>query len=110
MDELKIDGAVFYGYTIPISKGAILLIRGGKGMLGCGYFSLDTAEKLGDAMAIVSGVKSYDDMLELLRQAYPMPKNKVPGKMDLNLHSLPESVLWDEEGFKRFEKCFGPGV
>ena len=54
--------------------------------------------------------ESYDDMLELLRQACPMPKNKVPGKMDLNLHSLPDSVLWDEEGFKRFEKCFGPGV
>jgi len=69
MDELKIDGAVFYGYTIPISKGAILLIRGGKGMLGCGYFSLDTAEKLGDAMAIVSGVKSYDDMLEAVVKA-----------------------------------------
>ena len=58
---------------------------------------------------IIDG-ESYDDMLKLLRQAYPMPKNKVLGKMDLNLYSLPESVLWDEEGFKRFEKCFGPGL
>ena len=63
MDELNIGGAAFYGYTIPIRRGAILLIRGGKGMLGCGYFSLDAAVKFGDALAIVSGVKNYDDML-----------------------------------------------
>ena len=63
MDELNIEGAVFYGYTIPIRRGSILLIRGGKGMLGCGYFSLEAADKFGDALAIVSGVSNYDNML-----------------------------------------------
>jgi len=49
-------------------------------------------------------------MLELLRQAYPIPEKERAGQMDLTLHTLPEEVLWDEEGYKRFEKCFGPGV
>lgn len=42
----------------------MLLIQGGKGMLGCGYLNVDTAEKLGDALAVVTGVKSYEDMLK----------------------------------------------
>lgn len=58
---------------------------------------------------IIDG-ESYYDMLELLRQAYPRPEKKCAGQMDLKLNTLPESVLWDEEGYKRFEKCFGPGV
>jgi uncharacterized protein YunC (DUF1805 family) len=33
-------------------------------MLGCGYLSVEAAERLGDALAIVTGVKSYEDMLK----------------------------------------------
>ena len=31
-------------------------------------------------------------------------------KIDLNLPVVPDILLWDEEGLKRFEKCFGLGV
>ena len=31
--------------------------------MGCGYLSTETADKLGHALAIVTGVASYDDML-----------------------------------------------
>ena len=31
--------------------------------LGCGYFSLETAEKVGDAAVIVTGVKNFEEML-----------------------------------------------
>ena len=31
-------------------------------MLACGYVKVETADKLGDALAIVTGVNSYDDM------------------------------------------------
>jgi uncharacterized protein YunC (DUF1805 family) len=31
--------------------------------LACGYFDIETANKLGEAVAIVTGVKNYDDML-----------------------------------------------
>ena len=63
MDNLEIDGMPFRGDIIPLKTSAILLIQGTNGMLGCGYLSTETADKLGHALAIVTGVASYDDML-----------------------------------------------
>ncbi len=40
------------------------MINAPKGMLACGYISMDAAEKFGDALVIVRGVSSYDDMLK----------------------------------------------
>jgi uncharacterized protein YunC (DUF1805 family) len=61
---LTIGSYQFRADTIPLRSGSLLLIQGSKGMLGCGYLSVDTAEKLGDALAVVTGVKSYEDMLK----------------------------------------------
>ena len=63
MDKIKIDGLEFSGTTVELLQGKLLIIQGKVGMLGCGYFNLAVADKLGSAMAIVSGVKCYDDML-----------------------------------------------
>ncbi len=63
MDKVVIDGIEFQGSTLPLLQGSLLIIQGRNGMLGCGYFNLATADKLNSAMAIVSGVKNYDDML-----------------------------------------------
>ncbi len=63
MDKIKIDGVEFDAYTIPTTNATMLLIRSSLGMLACGYIKVETAEKLGDALAIVTGVSSYDDML-----------------------------------------------
>ncbi len=63
MDTVTIDGIAFQAHCIALQHGSLLLIQGQQGMLGCGYFNIETAEKLHDALAIVSGVKNYDDML-----------------------------------------------
>ena len=63
MDRIEIDGLEFSGTTVELLQGKLLLIQGKIGMLGCGYLNLSVADKLGSAMAIVSGVKCYDDML-----------------------------------------------
>ena len=63
MDKIEIDGLEFSGTTVELLQGKLLIIQGKAGMLGCGYFNLAVADKLGSAMAIVSGVKCYDDML-----------------------------------------------
>jgi uncharacterized protein YunC (DUF1805 family) len=62
-DTIILDGNQFEGYAIPSGNTFILVIKAKNGFLGCGYISLETAEKVGDAVAIVSGVKSFDDML-----------------------------------------------
>lgn len=41
----------------------LLVISGPKGCLTCGYLSMDSFERNGDAAAIVRGVDTYEDML-----------------------------------------------
>jgi uncharacterized protein YunC (DUF1805 family) len=49
---------------LQLSLAAPLLIaRGRRGMLTCGYINPATCDKTGEACAIVTGVKSFDDML-----------------------------------------------
>ena len=64
MDTVTLDGHDLDAVTFPTQNTKILAIRAPKGLLGCGYVSVDTAAKVGDALAIVSGVASYDDMLD----------------------------------------------
>ena len=63
MDTVFLNGTELRGVTVPTPHTTLLMICAQNGFLGCGYLNLATAEKVGDAVAIVAGVKSYDDML-----------------------------------------------
>ena len=63
MEKIDLEGNLLEGYAIPTGNTALLLIKAKNGFLGCGYVSLETAERVGDAAVIVSGVKNFDDML-----------------------------------------------
>jgi len=41
----------------------LLIIIGQTGFVGCGFINIDVAEKLNVAAAIVTGVKSFEDVL-----------------------------------------------
>ena len=64
MEKITVNGKEFEGYDIPLYGCSLLVIKGGKGFLGCGYLNLETAEKLGHALAVVTGVKDFGDMEE----------------------------------------------
>ena len=63
MKKNIVDKYEFEGYRIPTQSVNILLIKAKHGFLGCGYFSIDTANRLQETVAIVSGIQTYDDML-----------------------------------------------
>ena len=65
MQEIHLEGHILEGYAIPTENTSILLIKAPHGFLGCGYFSSATAERVGDAAVIVSGVKNFEDMLNV---------------------------------------------
>jgi uncharacterized protein YunC (DUF1805 family) len=44
-------------------KLPLLVIRGSRGVLACGYLNVETFNKTGEVGAIVTGVKNFDDML-----------------------------------------------
>ena len=64
MDSIQLDGNTLEAVTFATQNTKILVIRAARGLLGCGYISVDTAAKVGDALAVVSGVSSYEDMLQ----------------------------------------------
>ena len=63
MDTVQFDGNSLDAITFATQHTKILVIRAPQGLLGCGYISVETAAKVGDALAVVSGVSNYDDML-----------------------------------------------
>ena len=64
IDKFVIGGKSFQGMksTLP-NVAPLLLIKGEKGFVMCGYLNIEAAEKQGAAAAIVSGVKTFDDVL-----------------------------------------------
>ena len=53
----------YFQKTCHQLKRPLLVISGSKGCLSCGYLSMASFERNGDAAAIVRGVDTYDDML-----------------------------------------------
>ncbi len=51
------------GYRIELAA-PLLVLKAKAGILACGYLSVATMNKLGEVGAIVTGVRSYEDMLE----------------------------------------------
>ena len=64
IDKFHIKGKSFHGIKATLPElPPLILIKGDKGFVMCGYLSLEVAEKLGAIAAIVSGVNSFDDVL-----------------------------------------------
>ena len=64
IEKIEVGGKTFHALkaTLP-DLPPLLLIKGSKGFVMCSYLNIETAEKLGAAAAIVSGVKTFDDVL-----------------------------------------------
>jgi uncharacterized protein YunC (DUF1805 family) len=60
----KVDGKACLGMRAELPDSPpLLLIIAGKGFVMCGFLNIDAAEKLGVAAAMVSGVKTFEDVL-----------------------------------------------
>lgn len=64
MELIYLNDEPFYGSSIRLGNERLLVIRGANGALGCGYLNIATAEKFGYPMAIVCGVKNFQEMCE----------------------------------------------
>lgn len=63
-DQIEVDGQLFKALDLETEKAHLLLIQTKNGFLGCGYFNIETANKLGESVALVSGVSTYQDCLQ----------------------------------------------
>ena len=61
---MKFIGNDYKAYSIPTNNTFVLIIAAENGFLGCGYINVEVANRVGDVCAIVTGVKTPEDMLE----------------------------------------------
>jgi uncharacterized protein YunC (DUF1805 family) len=61
---VNVDGKSFLGLRVDLPESPpLLLIVADKGFVMCGFLNVDAAEKLGVTAAMVSGVKTFEDVL-----------------------------------------------
>jgi uncharacterized protein YunC (DUF1805 family) len=64
VSSLKIDGKTCLGVKVDLPDSPpLLVITAEKGFVMCGFLNVDTAERLGVAGVMVSGVKTFEDVL-----------------------------------------------
>ena len=65
IEKVKVNGKSVLGLKVELPNSPpLLLMVGEKGFVMCGYLNMEVAEKLQVAAAMVSGVKSFQDVLE----------------------------------------------
>jgi uncharacterized protein YunC (DUF1805 family) len=61
---VKVNGKACLGLKVDLPESPpLLLMVAEKGFVMCGFLNIDAAEKLGVSAALVSGVKSFEDVL-----------------------------------------------
>lgn len=63
IEQIKLKNGTALGIKIDMATAPLLLIKANKGFVMCGYLNIATANKLNDVAAKVSGVKSFEDVL-----------------------------------------------
>ena len=63
IEQIKAGGRQCLGLRVDLKPAPLLLIIGEKGVLSCGFLNVDAAEKLGMAAAVVTGVRTFEDVL-----------------------------------------------
>jgi uncharacterized protein YunC (DUF1805 family) len=62
--SLKVDGRACLGVKVQLPDSPpLLLVIAEKGFVMCGFLNIDAAERLNVAAAVVSGVKTFEDVL-----------------------------------------------
>ncbi len=63
--QVEVKGKRVLGIELRnLGKAPLIIVKGDKGYIMCGYLNIDVAEKLGDAAVVVSGVSSVEELLE----------------------------------------------
>jgi uncharacterized protein YunC (DUF1805 family) len=64
IDKFHIKGKTFQGVKVTLPDlPPLILIKGDKGFVMCGYLNQEVAQRLDAVAAIVSGVNSFEDVL-----------------------------------------------
>ncbi len=69
-EQLKIGDKIVTGLSVDLPDSPpLVMIIGKTGFVMCGFLNIEAAEKLNVAAAMVSGVKSFEDVLKAVVKA-----------------------------------------
>lgn len=64
VNNVEVEGKSFLGLKVDMEDlPPMVLLKGKKGFVMCGYLNLEVAERLGAVAGIVSGVSNFEDVL-----------------------------------------------
>jgi uncharacterized protein YunC (DUF1805 family) len=63
IESIKIGEEVYTGLKVETKPAPVVIINGNKGFLMCGYLNMEAADKSGAIAVSISGVNSFDDLL-----------------------------------------------
>ena len=63
MEEVHVDGRKYVALKQELGNLPLIVVRAKNGYIACSYINKQTAEKIGDIAAFVSGVKNFDDFM-----------------------------------------------
>ncbi|MGZ7120173.1 MAG: YunC family protein [Methanobacterium sp.] len=63
IEQIELEKGSALGLKMDMEHAPLLVIRAGCGFVMCGYLNMDIANKLGDVAVRVTGVKSFEDVL-----------------------------------------------
>ncbi len=63
VEQIELENGSALGIKVDMEHAPLLVIRAKKGFVMCGYLNIDVASKLGDVAVRVTGVKTFEDVL-----------------------------------------------
>lgn len=63
IEQIDLEKGSAIGLKMDMENAPLLVIRAGSGFVMCGYLNMEIANKLGDAAVRVTGVRSFEDVL-----------------------------------------------
>lgn len=63
IEVIDLGNSSAIGLKMDMEHAPLLVIRAKKGFVMCGYLNMEAANKLGDAAVRVTGVKTFEDVL-----------------------------------------------
>ena len=60
---IELDKGQVEGFRIDLDNAPLILVKAKRGYVMCGYLNINAANKLGDIAGRVTGVKSFEDVL-----------------------------------------------
>lgn len=63
MQDLEFCGRKYQAFQQTLGNLPMIVVKAKRGYIACSYINKETAEKVGDVAAFVSGVKNVNDLL-----------------------------------------------